>query len=239
MTVFTENNDQTNPLESLVGEDKKYKTAEELAKAYQHLDTFAENLKREQAEAREELGKRLTVEEQIAALANQRRTEQPSAAPAPQATTPPETAKPFTDEDLGNRIREVMNRDNAEQRAATNAQAVVDRLTTTFGTEAKANEFVNAKAKELGVSVNFLLDTAKTSPTGFYKLVDIQAEATPNTATRSEVNTTNFAATGQIKPGTKAFYDNLRKTDLKLYMSPKIQNQMMKDALEKRGSFYT
>lgn len=237
MTVFAETTEQPNSLEALVGEGKKYKDVAELAKAYQHLDIFAENLKRENAETREELGKRLSVEEQVRALANQR-AEQPPAITTPPVQTTPEPVKAITDEDLVARIREVQQKDSLAQRAQTNAQAVESRLITTFGDETKANDFVNQKASELGVSVAFLLDAAKTSPTGFYKLVDLQAEPTPSpSASRSDVNTSALPAT-HVKPNTKAYYDNLRRQDLKLYLSPRIQNQMMKDILANRDAFY-
>lgn len=235
MTVFTEQSEQ--PPVTLVGDNAKYKTQADLEQGYTHLNEFAENLKREAAELREELGKRLSVEEQVRALATQR-TEQPSAPPQT-PSTPSEPAKPFTDEDLGSRIREIMQSDNAEQTARRNADEVEQKLVSALGDATKANDFVNAKARELKVSVSFLLDMAKTSPSGFFKLVDITEAPSPSApASRSDVNPAAFANnSGQAKPGTYAFYETMRKTDPKTYWLPKTQNQMHRDARSNPDGF--
>lgn len=230
MTVFTEQTEQTNPLTTLVGETGKYKSPEELAKGYQNLNEFAENLKREAAELREELGKRLSVEEQVRALANQR-TEQPSAPKDPVEPQPHERVKPFTDEDLVARIREELQRTNSEQIAQRNFNEVTSKLVETFGDETKANDFVNQKARELGVSVKFLMEAAQTSPNGFFKIVELDNPTSQTVTTRSDVNTEALAnKPGQVKPGTYAFYEQMRKTDPKTYWLPRTQNQMHKEA---------
>lgn len=230
MTVFTEQPEHVDPLTTLVGETGKYKTPEELAKGYQNLNEFTENLKRETAELREELGKRLSVAEQVQALATQRTEQPPAQSQAPATTETP--AKPFTDEDLGSRIREILKTDNAQQTAQRNADEVTNRLIASLGDQTKANDFVNTKARELGVSVKFLLEAAQASPTGFFKLVDIDAPAVSNAvASRSDVNPEALTnKPGQVKIGTYAFYENMRKTDPKTYWQPRTQNQMHKEA---------
>lgn len=61
-----------NPLEELVGDGKKYKTVEELAKAYKNADQFIETLKTEKRTAEEQyhdaISKSKSIEEILAAL---------------------------------------------------------------------------------------------------------------------------------------------------------------------------
>src|SRR5687767_9591535 len=60
--------DQDNPLAILVGEGRKYKTVEELAKAYIHIDGFAETLKGENTKLREDLAKSTTLDQVLERL---------------------------------------------------------------------------------------------------------------------------------------------------------------------------
>lgn len=233
--VFNSTTPETpaSPLETLVGEGKKYKTVEDLANAYIHADAFIKSTTRELQEVKEELNIRLDTEEVLKrARQNQSNVDQ---------TTPPETkvekaATPLSDEDLAARIRTVTQAERLRETAAQNVTTVATRLIEQFGDEAKANEFVRNKAAELGVGVEFLQDVAARSPKAFFSSIGLEnttPKTPPTTPSRGDVNTEAFRNNGaQVKPGTYAYFENLRKTDPKTYFARDTQLAMHKAALE-------
>lgn len=236
MAVF--DNETAASLETLVGEGKKYANADELAKAYQHASTYIEQLKTENSGIREDLNKRATAEEILEQI--RKGADRPSG--NTEEITPPVVKPPVSDDDLVNRIREVTTAERERERIAINVTTVADALVATYGSEAKANEVVRAKAAELGVSTQWLQDVAARSPKAFFVTIGIsEPTQTTNSAPKQDANPQALAANtgGAIKPATYAFYENLRRTDSKLYWTPKVQNQMMKDAIAKGDAFHT
>lgn len=240
--VFTDpTTSDTDHLAALVGEGKKYQTVEALAKSRVDADNYIEQLKRENAEARTELAARLSVEEALRKAQNERNTEVPPKV-ATENTTPSATPAP-TDKEFVNRIREVTQQLNQEQQAAANVNQVASKLVEIYGTQEKANEVVRQKAVELGVSTEFLQSTAAQSPKAFFQtvgLVDVAPTATPG-KTPTGVNPAVLAnnTAGSPKQGTYDYYEAIRASNPKLYFSPKIQNEMMKQALAQGDSFYS
>lgn len=228
---------QTSFLDQLVGDDKKYKTPELLAKSRLDADTYIAQLQREQAQLREELATRTSVDDAIKNF--QRNTQQ---APASEVQTSPAAAPAIDEKTLAERIRQVTQEQNIEQRQASNVETAARRLTETFGDSTKANQVVQQKAAELGVTVKFLQDTAAQSPQAFFSLLGLEQQATQTTQrTHSDVNVQAFGQQNSSgpKPGTYAFYEAIRQEDKKRYFSPQVQNQLMKDALEKGDAFFS
>lgn len=232
--VFNSSNDApaASPLETLVGEGKKYATVEDLAKAYVHADAFIKSTTRELQEVKEELNVRLDTEQVLARA----RQNQSNVEPQPSPQTPvKEATTPLSDEDLAARIREVTQAERLRETAAQNVTTVATKLIEQFGDEAKANEFVRNKAAELGVGVEFLQDVAARSPKAFFSSIGLEnapPKTPPTSPTRGDVNTEAFRNNGtQVKQGTYAYYENLRKSDPKTYFSRDVQLQMHKDAM--------
>lgn len=231
----------SNPLDILVGEGKKYRTQEDLAKAYMHADVAIQQRNRELAEAREreqrlqeELKVRLDTQE-ILDRAN--RHQEPVKAPEPHQDKDVETPK----EDLAVRIKEVLEAERRETRVQTNRAQVESTLLSKFGDKVTADEYVRQRATELGVSTEFLSSVALQSPETFYATIGLK-DATPKTITpppsRSDVNTQSFNQ-GGVKPNTYAYYENMRRTDHKTWSSPRVQMQIHKDALAAGDAFYS
>ncbi len=241
MSIFednqTESTDQTGSnetslFETLVGEGKKFKTAEDLARAKINSDNFIEQLKEEPKQLREDLN-RLASELELLKKVN--------GAPTAQSqgnTTPVETPKD-QEFDLDARIRESLQKVSSEEKARNNLAQVNDAMVKLYGDASKAHEVLSTKAQELGVGVEFLKDIAARSPTAFFQTVGIQeSPRSEQVGNRSTVNTGATSQTG-IKANTYAWYQQLRKDNPVLYNSPKMKNQMMKDALAKGDAFYT
>lgn len=221
-------------LETLVGEGKKYSSPDELAKAYVNADATIEARNRELAELREELNVRLAVEEQLKRIQpNTAQVVPPSPASAP---TEPAREAAMSQKDLDARIQEVMSQTQAKERQARNLEQVTTRLVDTFGDEDKANAQVRAKAAELGVSVQFLLDVATASPKAFFTQLGLDTPASgsrPVPASRRE-SAVNIVNTPGVKADSYEYFEQIRKADPKRYFDPSIQNQIMKAAFEGR-----
>ena len=83
----TQTDPSTSYLEQLVGEGKKYSNPEELAKAYFNADGFINHLKNETGSLREELEKRMTLEELLAEKQQEQQiSTEPKAVEQPQET---------------------------------------------------------------------------------------------------------------------------------------------------------
>jgi len=230
-SLFTETTTLT--VDQLVGEDKQYKSVDELPKAIVAKENHIKTLEGENKTYRE----KLTALEAIVA-ASQTREKPANENPV---VTPGKTAEvtPISDEDLANRIRAVNARVTQEDLTKSNLSVVSDKLIETFGDETKAREAVSAKASELGVSVKFLQEMAAKSPKAFFVNMGITGEqkSVDVTPSRTNVNTTTASAlTKSVKPNTYQWY--LEKYGTTKLLRSDVQNQMHKDALEKGDTFY-
>jgi hypothetical protein len=228
VSVFDESAPKAS-LDDLVGEGKKYSNPDELAKAYANAAAYIDQLKSETQGLREDLSQRQTAAEILEEI----RKGAQSPAPRSEVGTPPADtpATPPSDEDLVKRIREVTNAEREAEKVRKNAEEVSNRMLELYGE--KANDVVREKAQALGVSVDFLRDVAARSPAAFFATVGIEATKTPPATThKNDVNPLGLSNQrgGATKEGTKAYYDDIRKSNPTLYWTPKIQNQMFKDA---------
>lgn len=230
MAIFEESPNDELKLEDHVGEGKRYKAPEDLLKGKLEADQTIKERERELAELREELGKRLTVEDALKKL-EQERVREPVREPAqtPRDDNPQRAA--LSDEDLVKRIDSVVAQRETQRTVQSNTAVVADRLLEVFGEEAKAAQAVRAKAAELGVSVSFLESVAKQSPKAFYAQMGLtEANAPRPTAAPSRGDVKTVVDTSRVKEGTYQWYEVIRKNDPKRYFSPATQNQLHKDA---------
>jgi hypothetical protein len=240
MAVFDENTPISEvTVDALVGEDKKFKTVDDLARAKAESDRVIKARERELAELREELSKRSTADELFQKL-QERQNTPPKPDQGAQEQPPVQPPSHLSDEDLEKRIREIQSKQTEKERIDANVAEVTNRLITEFGDEDKANEVVNKKAAELGVSASFLQEVAAKSPKAFYAQLGLtEAPRGSVGVPRSDVKTDMFQHSASAKPGTYAYWQEQRKTmkDTE-YFSPKIQNQIMKEAFEKGDAFF-
>lgn len=243
MAVFDENTPISEvTIDALVGEGKKFKTPDDLARGKAESDRVIAARERELAELREELAKRVTTEELFQKFQQQRQTQDQSAGNERQQE--PVAERPsLTDEDLEKRIQETLSKRTEQERTQANIAEVTNRLIAEFGTEDKANEIVNRKAAELGVSPAFLQDVAAKSPKAFYAQLGLN-EAPKGTPpiTRSDVRTESFQGSSGPKPGTYSYWEAQRQSmKPQEFFSARVQNQIMKDAFaaaERGEDFY-
>lgn len=232
-----------NPVELLVGEGKKFRTIEDLAKSKIEADQFIDTLKAELLQMRTDLSTRESVEDQI------KRLSKPAQAPlVPDQARVEVKAPVLTEEALNQRIRETLEATTQEATAKGNLNAVTDALISMYGSEAKAAEQVAKIAQELGVTKKFLMESAATSPKLFFRTIGVQEPKTSSAAPRSDVNTEalrtrNAPSTTNFAPGT---YEDLRTkaindskgNPVKALLDPKYLNETMNAALADPTKFF-
>ena len=211
-----------------------------LEKRLQDKDAFILQLQRENAEAREAL-KTAAQQDEIKRLLEEVRQSRVTPPQVAQPSTETAAAPAFKDEDLVARIKQVQEATRSEEVARENIRVVDETLLSTFGTIEKAREVLTQKAAELKVPVTWLQDMAARSPNAFFAATGLSSEPASGFAppSRSDVNPAAMANLNPAaKPGTHAYYENLRRTDKSRYFSPAVQNQRFKDAQKLGDSFF-
>lgn len=209
----------------LVGEGKKYKDAEALAKSKMEADTFIERLKSEKEEVVKELQKKLEAEQILEDL-----KKQISAGNQPPATSQPQSA-PTSPEELGRLVDERIQETEVRRAYDKNVAEADQFITSKFGGKPEATKFIEAKSEEFGVSKSWLMDMAGRNPKALYKLLGVEAP-NPNAAQPPIVQKSTVKMDREPPSGskTKSHYDDIRRTNPSLYFSPKIQKEIFESA---------
>jgi hypothetical protein len=216
--VFNDNQGQH--LSELVGEGKKYSTVEELAKAYHNADSLIQQLQGENAGMREDLSKRQTAEEIAETIRrNQNQTDHGTQENTPSAVSV---------DDIQNLVSQSITQHERNQTASRNVQKASDDMVSLYGD--KATSVLESRAKELGLTVEDLKNTAAQSPSAFLRLVgETDKPASANTEVeQSSINTVSFDTSKNNPKQLADNYKKLRKDNPKQYWSPKVQNEMFK-----------
>src|SRR5210317_2365515 len=185
---------QSDPLEDIMGEGKKYKTADDVARAIREKDAFIEKLKSENAQMRgslsaaeKEAERARTVEEVVQQLSQTSRTEDPDG-------NQPSLDLHDVEKLVESRVPElVAAREEQRTRAANREKAKIALLDKFAGDGQKAKEFFQAEASRLGLSTEQLTGISEDSPDAFARMLTLDAtKPTPHsgpTALRTTVNT--------------------------------------------------
>lgn len=223
-------------LDTLVGDDRKYKSPDELAKAYVNADSYIEKQKRELAERDAEL--KILRELRDAQLSKKIENSGDNDPPGRQHETPPDPAAlKASDVDINKLVREELAQASEEKRRADNINEAAKTMTQRFGSPAKAQEAVRRRAEELGVGVDWLMDSAAKSPSAFYATMGISPtdRSASSPGFRHEVNIERTTS-GGLRNFT--YWEELRKKSPKTYYSPETQKQLFAARRELGDKFY-
>lgn len=221
--------------EAIVGEGKKYRDPELLAKAALEKDRFIRQLEQENAALRGELQQRITLEE-FADRVNSGRAKQDEPEAHVESDPADSGTQRINPEDIENRVLQRLQAEREKERRLQNAAAVKDTLLKKFGRDYLKT--LADKAEELGVDDKFLTDMAQSQPKAFLALFD----AVPAQRDVSFTPPRGVATERMPQPNTERtwqYYERLRKENPMQYYSPKVQNMMHKDAERLGDSFYT
>lgn len=236
-----------NYYEELVGEDKKFKTNEDLAKAKAESDRFIQQLQGELAGIRQELSTRQTLEELMTKVGSQRAPENtpPGNNQNPNGDDDGRNVKALSEEDIARLVEDRLTKAERARVHNSNLETVKQTLVESFGSDYVTH--LKAKAAELGVSEEYLNSMAKETPKAFLKLVEADGakRATPvagglftppsGANIRSTDQSKGFSPTGIPK---MSYYENIKRTDPTKYWSAAVQNKMHKDAIALGEAFF-
>jgi hypothetical protein len=223
---------QTTALETLVGEDKKFKDVEALAKGKVEADAFIVTLQNQIQTLAEELknanitaDRKTALENLMSSLTN---TTKPPVQPTGNQPQEPNNQTAGLSHDDVVKLLEARDKAAAETRNLQTAYAPVRKL---YGE--KTDEVLDAKAKELGMSREALDNLAKTSPQAFVSVVGVNKtdNSTRPMASHSSVSNLGGGDSGPDGVRNKAYYDGVKqKMGAKAFaFDAKLQVQLHKD----------
>lgn len=225
----------------LVGEDKPFKTNQDLAKGKAESDAFIENLQVENAELRKQAASAVTMQEFLDKLEkpaikpiigdkpvdNQEQNNQPD-----DKNKENNNQRTLSEEDI---VRVLEGREQNKTKAS-NLNSVKEVLQKVWG-----SNYLNtlqAKVAEMGVSQDFLDNMAATSPKAFLKLLDVeeafnqkQEELSVFTPKRQSVNTQANQQQVNNSPKTLKEFRKAFPKD-RDYYTPRVQNAMARTIKE-------
>lgn len=208
----TSENQPTSLVDELVGENKKFKTVEDLAKGKRESDAFIEQLKAENAEMREDLKKLDNAEATFETLKNEIKELKTK---ANTSSPKPDTREVLTKDALKELVVSSLTEIESARTSEQNTHAASTSLITYFGNKEKVQEALTAKAKELGLSVEELGAMAARSPSALFTLMGINEKGTSTEAfKKSDVNTNRLGAdqiNKGLKKGTRAYFNEIRR----------------------------
>jgi len=219
----------------LVGEGKKFKDLEALAKGKLEADRHIGEITKTLDELRAELAKQDYAKSLLDTMSkgSETRTEQP----------PPNNPSPSNTEnttqsasDIESLVEKVITEKEKNRTVSQNISVVGEEMERQFGD--KAGQILKSKSQELGMSIDRLKEIAAESPTAFFQLIGVSAQkkATMNTAPQSSVRSETFNSNSQDRDFD--YYQKLRKDNRSLYYSPKVQNMMLQDRERLGSRFY-
>lgn len=234
--IFSDNVPEDVPtdlkLEDLVGEGRKYQDPDALAKAYANIEGHAATLEKELADLR------AAKDLEDAKLKNnpQPPKDGEQDKPKPGDNQPPApNSSPKDDVDFRSQIRDEVRALNEQERGMANLDTVAKKLAELEGSPKAASELIKRKADELGVTVDWLKETASRSPDAFYNTIGLSRDAvgrktpTPGSDVRfdNRDNSRGFE-----------FFDKMRKDNPKLYYSASTQREMFESRKKMGEDFY-
>ncbi len=241
-----EYNPEDNYVEKLVGEGKKYHGASE-TEAYNKLaygkleaDRFIDRLKQENEKMRADLLAAQRLEELVTKLQTSSQTKQTPSNENNQQHERMDTVTPaqLQTEFKGLTAEQAEALVEEKLRSRSNLERSLSGLRKAYGEN--YSTVLDAEAKSLGLTKEFVNQLAKTNPDAFQRMFvkDRQQDSsvTPPTSTlNASVSPQGLTANG-IK--TQKFYQELKKKDPNAYWSPKVQQQEYEDAKKLGPAFF-
>lgn len=212
-------------LDNLVGEGKKFKDVEALARGKAESDVFIENLKREMDGMREDLSSLLNSRDVLEQIKKEKGTGSTFTGNTPSLKA----------EDISRLIQQEMSAVEKQRTAQQNIEVANNKLKEIYGDQAKQK--IEDKARELGVGVDFLRDTASKSPTAFYNLVGVAQSQKPQPQQQPSMKqAVNTAGLGNISTGEDenswSYWNKMRRENPTAYWSLDMHKRRMELARE-------
>jgi hypothetical protein len=220
----------------LVGEGKKFKNDKELAKGKYYADellktyeTHMDQMREDNLKLREENAAKAKMEDLINHYQSLRQ------APLEQITQPQDKSPSI--EQIESLIDSRVERREAAKIATNNLSFVKNKLVEQYGKDYSVA--LERQMTELGITEQFLNDTARNNPKAALRMLGIDPEPVIKDPFRIPPKSTMVPST--FKPTeekrTWSWYQNMKVSDPKKYDTPQTRVQMHKDALALGSEF--
>jgi len=205
---------------ALVGEGKKYKTLDDLAKGYINADGFIEQLKAENRELKEKATAAKTVDDVLQRLNQQQTAQEGDPSPAP--------TKGVDVAELSKLVEATVTGLETQKQRRSNMLKADAKMKEVFGEKAGEKFAEVAATPELQ---KIYTELASVDPDKFISLFVGDVPKNTGVGAGGTVNTTvNYSSAnpaGRMQQfGTKEYFDNIRRTDPKTYYSTDFQLKM-------------
>lgn len=237
-SLFDQNDDNPqldqskNYLDELVGDGKKFKTVEDLARGKAEADLYISTLNKRSDELREDylkLREEATAQAKLQDLIDRLETNNRNTPRLPEETPERQPTPQFDPSKLDSLIEEKLLKTEANRKSETNFRAVQTKLKEQLGSNYQS--VLQDKMNELDLTTEDINALARKSPTAFFNTLGLNAP---------QQDTQMLAPRSTQRPGfsprlpekrTWSYYEKLRKENPKIYYDPKIANQMHDDAI--------
>lgn len=226
-------NDAQNVLDQLVGEGKKFKTVEDLAKGKLESDAFIERLTDEQKSLREQLEKLDAAAKEAETLKSvlDKLGHKPNSGSEGKDGNQPNPGP----EEIEKLVSKMLQEREVATSRETNRKRANDELLKRFeGDQSKAKEYLDNRAKELGMSTEALGELSETSPQAFATLVGLRKPENFSGANATHMSGRNSDASNFGGEKNASYYKELKQTDRKKFYSVGVQQELIKFG-EKHG----
>ena len=227
-------------LDKLVGEGKKFKDHESLAKAKLESDNFIRRLQEENAGLRQDLASRTTLEEFMETMKSQTSEGNASASNQETPSSGDRDDPEISVDAIVKQVRDSFVQEQTEAKQLQNVQLVEDKAREAYGPNYK--EKLRERAEHLGTSTQRMSQLAKDDPNAFIAVMIPEGTTPPSVPTvppASSVNTEGQAAVGGNEQySRKSHFDKLRTENPDVYWSPAIQNKMHAMAQKYGAEFF-
>jgi hypothetical protein len=230
-----------NYLTELVGEGKKFKSPEELAKGKAASDLYIKQMERridemrqDYLKLREEHNAGPKLQELIDKLAQKQHASSENTLDANDVNN---TAPVFDTKQIESLVSSKIQELETSKRQQENYRSVQEKLIERFGPNYKTH--LKQHIDELGITDEFANNLALTAPKVFMKTIGLdqpQKREGFQAPPRSEERRDNFSPTAGHKR-TWSYYQQMKKENPTLYYDPKTLVQITKDAVELGDAF--
>lgn len=219
-------------IHQLVGDGKKFKDVESLAKGKLESDSFIIRLQEEIHELKNQLNERNTMEDILAQIKEQNKPQQIAVNTNDEVElTPNQPTAPNLEDLVAKAIIEREGQMVKEQNIRKTNEVL---STMSEGNVEKAKQILSEAALRHGLSVEYLIDVGKTSPQAFTSLVSKPTQdthsITPTLNSLSSVNTqysSNSNSFDNTPEGKRlAELKSLIKTDKRRFLSSEVQIEL-------------
>jgi hypothetical protein len=223
-------------LSELVGDDKQFKTVQDLAKSKVHANRHIKTLEEKLDELRKELETRTKMDDFMTEVKKVLPGQVPN---QPQTSVTPDVKNDggLDDSTLEQKLEALLAQREQKTKTESNINKVQRVMKENFGDD--ANLVINKKAQDLGMSPKALQQIAVESPTAFFNLVGAQEVVerdNPPVVPRSGVNPGN---SGYSPVRNAAFYEKMKRENPKLYFDSKTTVTMIMDRQVLGDKFYS